>query len=226
MDTSNNSRRRLFQLEPYNRGISDEEILDDMRHVAQSLNQSTLTYAQYDEYGRVRARTAERRFGFWNNALSKAGLQVKYCTNIPIEELFNNLEQVWIKLGRQPRIEEMTKKVSLYHGWTYKKRFGTWRKALQEFVNYVNTDSSDELVLSKSATQTFSRGVRQPNLRLRFLVMRRDNFTCQYCGKSPATHPNIELQVDHIVPWSDGGETKIDNLQTLCAECNVGKSNL
>ncbi|MCE5191877.1 MAG: HNH endonuclease [Actinomycetia bacterium] len=33
------------------------------------------------------------------------------------------------------------------------------------------------------------------------------------------------MQVDHIVPWANGGESRLDNLQVLCAECNAGKSN-
>ena len=37
---------------------------------------------------------------------------------------------------------------------------------------------------------------------------------------------NVELHVDHIKPWSKGGETVLENLQTLCATCNLGKSNI
>ena len=46
------------------------------------------------------------------------------------------------------------------------------------------------------------------------------------CGRSPAKDMNIELHVDHIMPYSKGGETVIENLQTLCSDCNLGKSNL
>ena len=67
---------------------------------------------------------------------------------------------------------------------------------------------------------------REVNLRLRFKVMQRDNFKCCICGASPATNPSIELHIDHIVPWSKGGETLLENLQTLCSNCNYGKSNL
>ena len=67
---------------------------------------------------------------------------------------------------------------------------------------------------------------RDINLRLRFLVMKRDNFKCCICGRSPATTPGLELHIDHIKPWSKGGETVINNLQTLCQDCNLGKSNL
>jgi 5-methylcytosine-specific restriction endonuclease McrA len=57
-------------------------------------------------------------------------------------------------------------------------------------------------------------------------VLQRDRFTCCACGASPALTPSIELHVDHIVPWSKGGETVLGNLQTLCSVCNLGKSNL
>lgn len=56
--------------------------------------------------------------------------------------------------------------------------------------------------------------------------MKRDNFKCGICGAVPAINSDIELQVDHIIPWSKGGETTFDNLQTLCSRCNLGKSDL
>ncbi|MCL4507775.1 MAG: HNH endonuclease [Chloroflexi bacterium] len=36
----------------------------------------------------------------------------------------------------------------------------------------------------------------------------------------------MELHVDHILAWSKGGETVLENLQTLCSVCNLGKSNV
>jgi len=35
----------------------------------------------------------------------------------------------------------------------------------------------------------------------------------------------LELHVDHIQPWSRGGPTVFENLQTLCNSCNLGKSD-
>ena len=61
--------------------------------------------------------------------------------------------------------------------------------------------------------------------KLRYTVLKRDNFKCCACGASPAKDPSVELHVDHIVPWSKGGETTIENLQTLCSKCNIGKSD-
>jgi 5-methylcytosine-specific restriction endonuclease McrA len=45
------------------------------------------------------------------------------------------------------------------------------------------------------------------------------------CGASPAKDPRTVLHVDHIVPWSKGGETTEDNLRTLCEVCNVGRGD-
>lgn len=67
---------------------------------------------------------------------------------------------------------------------------------------------------------------REIGLQLRFKVFKRDKFKCCICGASPAKDPTVELHVDHIIPWSEGGETTLDNLQTLCSKCNIGKSDL
>lgn len=147
--------------------------------------------------------------------------------NLPEEELFNNLEEVWIELGRQPKYNEMQKPLSKYHVGTYENRFGTWRKALKRFVEYVN---SEEKVLEKPQHQTNKnigrKTTRNINLRLRFIVMKRDNFKCKNCGKSPAVDSGTILHIDHINAWSKGGETVLENLQTLCSDCNIGKSDL
>jgi 5-methylcytosine-specific restriction enzyme A len=45
---------------------------------------------------------------------------------------------------------------------------------------------------------------------------------CTNCGKCP---PEIKLHVDHVFPASRGGSSRFGNLQFLCAECNLRKSN-
>ncbi len=61
--------------------------------------------------------------------------------------------------------------------------------------------------------------------KLRNLIKKRDNFTCQYCSASLAEQTHLLLEVDHIVPVSKGGLSTYDNLQTLCWRCNRTKSN-
>ena len=57
---------------------------------------------------------------------------------------------------------------------------------------------------------------------MRVDVLRRDGHRCKFCGAGP---PAVTLEVDHIVPVSRGGLTQMSNLQTLCSDCNQGKSN-
>ena len=57
----------------------------------------------------------------------------------------------------------------------------------------------------------------------RWQVFERDGWRCVSCGKS--ADDGAILEVDHILPRSKGGSDDISNLQTLCRECNVGKSN-
>ena len=54
-------------------------------------------------------------------------------------------------------------------------------------------------------------------------IFNRDNFQCQYCGRTP-TKDHIRLHLDHIKPQVDGGKTEIDNLVTACEKCNVIKA--
>jgi hypothetical protein len=58
---------------------------------------------------------------------------------------------------------------------------------------------------------------------LRWLILSRDSFTCQYCGQKA---PDVKLEVDHVVPVEDGGTDDPDNLKTACWSCNHGKSSL
>lgn len=59
--------------------------------------------------------------------------------------------------------------------------------------------------------------------RLRFEILRRDNHTCRYCGRSA---PEVKLTVDHVVPETLGGSDDPGNLVAACADCNSGKSSM
>lgn len=61
---------------------------------------------------------------------------------------------------------------------------------------------------------------RKLSKKIRFEVFKRDNFTCQYCGRKA---PDVVLEVDHVNPVAKGGTNNIMNLITSCVECNRGK---
>jgi len=220
-----------FELEDYHRGITDEELITELRRVSSVLKKNSVSRFENDQNGKYGTTTYIRRFGSWFNSLEKAGLQkTRTPMNLPEEELFKNLEEVWIKLGRQPRYSEVQKPLSRYHVGTYENRYGTWRNALGRFVSFINNEAKDstEKSLEKIAVEpaTKHKTKRNINWRLRFIVMRQNHFKCSSCGRSPATDPKIILHVDHIKAWANGGETVLENLQTLCSICNIGKSDI
>jgi 5-methylcytosine-specific restriction endonuclease McrA len=49
-------------------------------------------------------------------------------------------------------------------------------------------------------------------------VFRRDNYTCQYCGKY-----SLNLTIDHVIPRHLGGRHIWSNVVTACASCNHRK---
>jgi 5-methylcytosine-specific restriction endonuclease McrA len=51
-------------------------------------------------------------------------------------------------------------------------------------------------------------------------ILRRDNYQCQYCGKSKG-----DLTIDHVIPRSRGGGDTWENLVTACHTCNSKKGN-
>ena len=52
----------------------------------------------------------------------------------------------------------------------------------------------------------------------------RDGNRCQICGVkcNDGIH---KIHFDHIIPWSKGGETTLDNLRVLCSDCNLALGN-
>lgn len=49
-------------------------------------------------------------------------------------------------------------------------------------------------------------------------ILRRDNYTCQYCGRKTYT-----LTLDHVVPRRLGGSHTWENLVAACPACNRRK---
>lgn len=228
------------------KGVNSDDMLNDLRTVSVKLGKQTFTSNEYSQYGKHSKSTFFRRFGSWNKALKAAGL-VPYDhplgggakNKVSEYACLEEIERLWVELGRQPTTTDIKNGRSRFSLHTYERRFGSWRNALEFFVNYINGEKiADDLNVSgdmqpqATATQLTKdesfehKTKRYINLRLRFMVMKRDDFKCCLCGKSPATNPDIILHIDHILPWSKGGETTIDNLQTLCSDCNLGKSNL
>ena len=216
-----------YSIKIFNR-YSDEELMEAARELSRSLKTEYVSGNAFQKATGISPTTIENRFGSWSNFCNKVGIKpVIIFKNTP-DALFQNLDQVWEKLGRQPRAKEMKKPLSAISYARYQRKFGDWYKACVEFLAWKSGVSAKEIEeqtkpsLMQIVEQKTPRSI---SLSLRYEVLKRDNFKCVRCGRTPASNPGIELHIDHKKPFSKGGATEITNLQTMCSECNLGKSN-
>ena len=225
-----------FELEQNNRGASDEDLLTDIRRCASELGANSITGAQYERVGRFGLNTIKRRLGSWTKALQLADLQTRTQRDFTDEELFENFKSLWINLGRQPRYSEVKRPESTYSMGCYVRRFGSLTESLRRFIEWVNSDdpvpsfpehnsdATSGIAMPRVSAEISKRRTRRdPSERQRFRILVRDGFRCNSCGASPLVRRGVELNVDHILPWSKGGETIDENLETKCTQCNLGK---
>lgn len=86
---------------------------------------------------------------------------------------------------------------------------------------------SDDEVHSKKGTYAYvlTRDEKHLNLRQfsdseKRTMYERQNGVCAFCDDH---FEFSEMQGDHVVPWSKGGKTTLENGQMLCAQCNGSK---
>ena len=220
-----------YELNTFHRNIPEQELLDNLLRVSVRLKTNTLTTAEYNEFGEFHFATYQRRFGNWNKALEKAGLKATLNQNITRDELLLNIEKVWVTLGRQPTQRDLHPPISKYTSKPYYSKYGTWRKALDAFVEFITSDNKQEIEKTEVEENTSKedeivfkhKTKRQPSERLKVQVLMRDGNKCRLCGII-LTGENIHF--DHILAWSKGGETVLENLQILCAPHNLAKGNI
>lgn len=224
------------------RSFTDDELLAELRVVAEKLGTKSVTVEEFNRHGMMNAETIRRRFGSWQRAVEKAGLVISNLGKRYSEtDYLENLLKAWTHYGRQPTYGEMDRAPSRIRAKAYEAKWGTWRKALKAFLERVNADVAESKEskepLSSETPSPASRsrpGISKPRasvnarrqsipLGLRYDVLRRDRFRCVICGASPSAKVGCDLHVDHVHPVTLGGMTTIANLRTLCSECNIGK---
>ena len=85
------------------------------------------------------------------------------------------------------------------------------------------------LLLTLERRPTVKRGM---SARLRRQILERDGGTCQYCGAAAGEDSGCEpgrrcrLQVDHVLPISQGGTDDPSNLRAVCVYFNKDKADV
>ena len=230
-----------MRIQPAKR-LSNGDLIAELQRVHKLSGTEWLTSDDFNARSVSSEEAVRRRFGSFRKGLELAGIPSHPSSNRQISEVdcFENLAMVWTTYGRTPTYREMNHSPSMIKGRGYDIRWGTWRGALIAFVNWANEDKllqvetphepetnepiPDFDLKNKSwRPRSSEEDRREVRPALRFRVFRRDSFRCVACGRSPATHLGVELHADHILAVVHGGKTTLENLQTLCVDCNLGK---
>lgn len=204
---------------------SDDAIAKELKRIATKLGKATVSKNDIETHGKLSYSVVNKRFGSLRKALEFAGLTPQRYMNATDSELLKILVDLWEttleKEGRTPQRKDLSTYGFPISGDTYARRFGSWKKALIRAYESVTKEHLDEEgPIEEEPGKAEARKSRTLSLRKRFFVLKRDGFTCKICG---ANGPGVKLEVDHIVPVAEGGSDSLDNLQTLCFECNRGK---
>ena len=205
---------------------SKEALIADIKATARKLKKQTITCDEYDEHGKYGKSCARNRFGKWGDVLKVVGLREtgSHTSGISKEQLLEAIYEAWERLGRQPNTRDIRNKEVPYGLTTYINQFGSWRNTMIAFVDHVNRRKG-QMVATPTVNPVQHKTGRTPSAKLRKLIFERDNATCQQCGTNKEKEPGVKLVIDHIIPYSKGGETIYENLQVLCRRCNIEKRN-
>jgi 5-methylcytosine-specific restriction endonuclease McrA len=203
--------------------LTDEQLLEGLRRFAAQTKRRRIRVKDFDAWrGRpFCAATLVKRFGSWEDALGQLGLRASRMKQCRPEELIATLERVWKELGRPPGNSSFLSRsdgLSLY--W-YQRHWGTLRRACERLAAYHSGRITREQLMKGCPAPGSRRQAVNP--KLRWQVLKRDRFRCVVCGRSSSADETVKLHIDHIHPVSRGGANTLDNLRTLCRECNEGK---
>lgn len=159
------------------------------------------------------------------NALRNFGNFATSCKKLKTEKLINLEKQVFQNLVKQkPRPFSIT--ISLvsvnYYGkvqhFPKTQTFNT--NEILALIKRIN-NKSEHFYNDREIWDAICRVERgKVSNRKRFEIYERDGYRCQICGRK---FDKDHLEIDHIKPIAKGGKSSMDNLQSLCHNCNVEK---
>ena len=213
-----------FDLKAKRTRLSDADLILALQIAAETFGEKYFTTTQYDRLDgkQPHSETITDRFGSWKKALALVGITGGRERRYPPEYLVANLEVAWKQLGYPPgkrQIATLGEKIS---ETPYKHHWGSVLAACEAISAFHEGKISKDKLLAGNTNEVTRKTIP---LKDRWAVLKRDNYSCKGCGRTPSNNHTVELEVDHIKPSAKGGENNLENLQTLCRDCNQGKKD-
>jgi len=214
----------VFDLGAKRTRLSDGDLLRALQAAAEGFGGIYFSTVAYDGLvgTKPHSKTIIERFGSWKKALSLIGISGGREREHTPEQLIENLEVIWRELGYAPGKRQIATLGAKISETPYKRYWGSVRNACEALSAFHNGLITRVALLRGTEAAIELRRTTIP-LKDRWAVLKRDNYKCVKCGTSPSKSHEVELEVDHIVPVAKGGKNALENLQTLCHNCNQGK---
>ena len=164
-------------------------------------------------YGQVQAWKEESE-GYIEKQMLKNWRREQYQSCIDDDNMF-----VFQFMRRQTRYKQINYVKTSYHVDTVSDEFKTNLSYIQERykkLEKINFECTLSEFYAKNQRRLMTKELREE-------IARRDNYTCQICGKYMPDE--VGLHIDHIIPVAKGGKSIPSNLQVLCSKCNGRKSS-
>jgi hypothetical protein len=194
-----------------------DSIIAELRRIAKKLGKRTLTRVDINGHARLCGATVARKWGSMQLAMEAAGL-IPQRARLSDSEILKALADLWAitlkESGRSPSGTDARKHGLPVSVSAVRRRFGSWNKALAAVV----AATPGRLMKPKPKPERVRPRRAKISFRKHLLVFRRDEYRCRICGRAGGN-----LHLDHVIPVCRGGSDKMDNLQTLCRTCNLGK---
>jgi hypothetical protein len=213
-----------FDLAAKRTRLNDDDLMSALQQAAETFDTRYFTSTEYDGLPGKRPHSATiiDRFGSWKKALSLIGIAGGRERRYSPEQLVQNLEEAWKKLGYPPGKRQIATLCANISESPYKHHWGSLRAACESLAAFHNGKLSQEKLLAGDLLKP--KRITIP-LNIRWAVQKRDHNRCVLCGACPSNDHSVELEIDHIIPVAKGGGNEMENLQTLCWKCNQGKKD-
>ena len=93
-------------------------------------------------------------------------------------------------------------------------------ECIENYSDIIRSQSFSMSLPSIIRVNRYIHFFRSEVLLNRLNILKRDNFTCQYCSKK-----SNSMTIDHIIPKNKGGKDTWSNLVAACSKCNTKKGD-
>ena len=186
------------------------------------------------------ARTVKRNLNYMKTVLQNnpPEMDIKWGF-VDLYLLISVMNDLYVIRGREEdflnfyrEFESARREVLPNHGELLASNKSTWDRDLYDYIEAFirsggtkpNIEKRHQVYRRRFIKDTHNLIPKDPQRSFthdeRIVIWHRDKDTCQQCQRKISFE---EMQADHIVPHSRGGETTLDNAQALCQQCNAKK---